>query len=84
MYNFHEDSGHGWLEVGREELAELQISSKISGYSYQMGNRVYLEEDCDAPKFCDAFEQRYGRKTPIEWYYVDGYSEIRNYPNYHA
>ena len=42
-YFFHNDPGHGWLEVGRDEIKGLAIS----GYSYQRGDRVYLEEDGD-------------------------------------
>jgi hypothetical protein len=51
MYNFHSDCGHGWLEVPRAELVALGIADKISHYSYQKGDRVYLEEDCDAAVF---------------------------------
>jgi hypothetical protein len=54
MHNYFTDSGHGWLEVPRAELVELNILNKISGYSYQQGDMVYLEEDCDASTYCDA------------------------------
>jgi len=55
-YNFHSDPGHGWLEVSREELAMLHIDDAISAYSYQRGDKVYLEEDCDAGLFVNALE----------------------------
>lgn len=55
-YNFHSDPGHGWLEVNREELALLHIDDAISSYSYEAGNKVYLEEDCDAALFINALE----------------------------
>jgi hypothetical protein len=55
-YNFYSDPGHGWLEVSREELAMLHIDDAISQYSYQSGDKIYLEEDCDASLFVDALE----------------------------
>lgn len=55
-YNFYVDPGHGWLEVSRSELAMLHIDDSISPYSYQTGDRVFLEEDCDAPLFINALE----------------------------
>jgi hypothetical protein len=55
-YNYYSDPGHGWLEVSREELAMLHIDDAISQYSYQSGDKIYLEEDCDASLFIDALE----------------------------
>ncbi len=57
VYIFHSDPGHGWLEVERSELYQFGIADKITGYSYQEGSRVYLEEDCDASLFADVLEQ---------------------------
>ena len=56
MYRFFEDPGHGWLEVTRAELERLGLLDKISGYSYQSidGLFVYLEEDSDLMKFAKA------------------------------
>ena len=42
------DPGHGWFKVKRELLIKLGIERDISSYSYQRGEYVYLEEDCDA------------------------------------
>lgn len=50
-YTFHEDPGHGWLEVKKQELIKLGIAEKITHYSYQHGDKVYLEEDCDLATF---------------------------------
>ena len=33
-YRFYTDPGHGWLAVKRQELIDLDIIEKISGYSY--------------------------------------------------
>jgi len=77
VYIFHEDPGHGWLEVDRSELEQLGILRKISHYSYQKGNKVFLEEDVDAGIFIDAkkkagepFRHRvvYEENTPIRRY----------------
>jgi len=53
-YKFHYDAGHGWLEVKRKEIEELNLQDKISEYSYICGDCVYLEEDCDFGVFADA------------------------------
>jgi hypothetical protein len=56
--NFHNDGGHGWLECGRELISSADITDKISKYSYQHGDNVYLEEDCDMPLLLDALRKR--------------------------
>lgn len=52
--NFYSDPSHGWLEVKRADLIKLGIEDDISGFSYQKGSKVYLEEDCDMSRFIDA------------------------------
>ena len=54
VYIWHSDPGHAWLEVDRAELIELGILDKISCYSYQKNDKVYLEEDRDAGIFLKA------------------------------
>jgi hypothetical protein len=56
--NFHNDGGHGWLECNRELISSTGIEENISKYSYQRGNDVYLEEDCDMPLLLDALRKR--------------------------
>lgn len=51
---FHTDPGHGWLEVSRADLDTLEIDEKITPYSYQRADRVYLEEDLDAQTYLEA------------------------------
>lgn len=53
-YTFYSDPGHSWLKVTRAELKRLDLCDKISGYSYEDGDYVYLEEDCDASLFLTA------------------------------
>ena len=79
-FDFYSDPAHGWLKVKRQELVELGIESQISGYSYQKGDAVYLEEDSDAPKFTDAWEAKHQIKlmnSQINFKYRAG--RIRTY-----
>jgi hypothetical protein len=46
--NVYNDPGHGWVAIKRDVLIKLGIEHKVSYYSYQRGQTVYLEEDCDA------------------------------------
>lgn len=63
---FHADPSHGWLEVDRADLEALNIASRISRYSYQKENRVFLEEDCDAAHYLRAAEGRGWTVTTTE------------------
>jgi len=49
---FWEDPGHGWLQVPVAIIESLQQKGmKVTPYSYQDDNYVYLEEDCDETEF---------------------------------
>jgi len=79
-YYFHVDAGHGWLAVKRSELKRLEILHLITGYSYQRGGTVYLEEDCDVTTFLkakkeageevtrDMIKERYQERSPVRSY----------------
>lgn len=54
----HSDPGHAWLAVKVSELEMLGIRHEISSFSYVKGKTVYLEEDCDAPKFVKAMREK--------------------------
>ena len=54
------DAGHEWLAVRKSELEDLGIAHQISAYSYQKGSTAYLEGDCDAARFLDAYRAKYG------------------------
>lgn len=54
------DAGHEWLAVKLKELVELNIEHKITEYSYVKGGTVYLEGDCDAAVFIEAYTQKHG------------------------
>lgn len=76
-YIFEQDPGHGWLHVRRAEIERLGIAQAITPYSYQRGDLVFLEEDCDLSTFMRAkeaagepviFDDRYVAHTPIRGY----------------
>lgn len=79
-YHFYCDPSHAWLKVQRKELVELGIEPKISGYSYQKDDDVFLEEDRDASIFADAWEAKHQTKlmnSQIIYHYRAG--RIRTY-----
>ena len=78
---FHSDAGHGWLAVKRELIKDLGIADKITSYSYERGQSVYLEEDCDAFLFLETAKAK-GLQFVIENCKPQNYSKIRNYPSY--
>lgn len=80
-YIFHTDAGHGWLEVHKDELELFGIANEVSSYSYKQGNKVYLEEDCDAGLFINALENK-GIKFSYRTINVDGDSVIRTFKRY--
>ena len=63
---FHEDSGHGWLQVPHELIDQLGIKKDISGYSYRDDLNAYLEEDCDLGIFLLSLGIGYTEDEPQE------------------
>ena len=43
----YSDASHSWGKVKRQVLSNLGLVDKVSAYSYQYKDNVYLEEDCD-------------------------------------
>ena len=77
-FDFHTDSGHGWLKVSTTDLQAIGLSvAEFSTYSYRDGAWLYLEEDLDAGTFIKKWESLRGE---IAIRHVDdGYdSPIRN------
>jgi len=81
-YNFISDSGHGWLAVKKSHITELNLQDSISRFSYVKNNIIYLEEDCDANKFIQAYKNRFGYNPDYCESVVDGQSKIRRYEAY--
>jgi hypothetical protein len=59
-YIWAHDAGHEWLAVKIDQLIELGIAHKISQYSYMKNGTAYLEGDCDAALFIDAYTAKNG------------------------
>ena len=82
FYKFYSDAGHGWIAVKRQELADLEILDKISGYSYQKGKTVYLEEDCDATLFINKLKELDIIYAFTEKICNKDYSPVRSYESF--
>ena len=77
VYTFHEDPGHGWLEVPMEDLRELGVVGKITSCSYRKGDTAYLEEDLDCSTFAKAAKAA-GWTIKPQWVHEDP-TPIRGY-----
>lgn len=82
VFNFHSDSGHGWLAVKLCLIRELGLIPDISQYSYMQGQSAYLEEDGDAPKFIKAFTEKFGFAPKINELESRDNSPIRSFKNF--
>ena len=80
---FYSDPGHGWGAVKRHVLTDLGIADKITRFSYQKGDTVYLEEDCDLPTLTTALSLR-GIWIEHVSKHTDRRSPIRSYENFSA
>ena len=80
-YVFHTDPGHGWLAVPFKDLYALGIEDKISGYSYVKGKTAYLEEDCDAAVFINAYKAKFGKMFAFRESYKER-TQIRYFKDY--
>ena len=83
-FKCYNDSGHGWVAVKRQLLSELNILDKITQFSYQKGQTVYLEEDQDATTFIGAYVAKYGEKPTYISKYTNKSSPIRSYDHFNA
>lgn len=75
------DPGHGWAAVKFSELERLDITHKISRYSYVKGDTVFLEEDCDLSVYLAALRAA-GEAFEFDEHHTNGESRIRNYNSY--
>lgn len=78
---FYSDPGHGWAAVKRDLLTDLGILEKVSQFSYQKGQTVYLEEDCDMSLLISALNLK-GIKVEYEEKSTEKRSPIRNYASF--
>lgn len=78
-----EDPGHGWARFPKNRLIKLGIADKISTYSYQHGDNVFLEEDCDLSVLVGALKAR-GYEVKFSVSHTNRQSKIRSYDQYSA
>lgn len=78
---YYTDPGHGWVAVKRHLLEKLGIADKITYFSYQKGETVYLEEDCDLATFSKAVKEK-GIAVTYREKHTDRNHPIRNYQSY--
>lgn len=82
ILNSYSDPSHGWAKIKRETLRKLGILHKISSYSYQRGDFVYLEEDADLTLLVKTLEAK-GEKLEFRGH-TNPYkrSRIRGYASF--
>lgn len=83
-FKVYNDTQHGWIAVKRILLKNLGIFNKITPFSYQRGQTVYLEEDLDAATFIKAYEVQFGKKPEFEYHNSNYSSPIRRYDHFRA
>ena len=88
-FNRHIDPGHSWFEVPYDLIVDLGIENRISSCSYRQLGTCYLEEDCDAPLFIDAWMKHYGESEfPVESVRHDYWNSpecfVRELPSYYT
>ena len=81
IFHCYSDPQHGWLKVARKKLTSLGIEGKISSCSFQRGDFVYLEEDCDAGIFLNAWKAS-GKTVTFREHSSNKSSRLRSYDRY--
>ena len=82
-FDYIQDAGHGWIKVPVYLLESLHIADKVSHYSYWRAGYGYLEEDCDAALFFNAYHAKHGQDPKLRDRISDR-SRVRNYAQYNA
>jgi len=80
----YSDPGHAWGAVKRKVLDELGLTQKITNYSFQKGQTVYLEEDLDLGTLIDTLKRRAIFYKIEEKNHTNRYSPIRSYERFKA
>lgn len=83
IFDVYADPGHAWCKVPRSLIEELGIAEKITHYSYQRGEHVYLEEDCDLTLFARTMRAN-GHEVHYREHHTDKSSKIRSYDDYRS
>jgi hypothetical protein len=80
-FAYHQDPGHGWIEVPNTLLKQLGIASAISPWSYTRGPLAYLEEDQDAAILLRAIHGR-GEAVALNELHSNSNSFVRGLNQY--
>ena len=79
-FYFYSDPGHGWLAVTRNDVKDVGLTtSDFTQYSDCKGDVLYLEEDCDAGTFLQAWKRKHDAEPEILDRYSNYDSFIRSY-----
>lgn len=81
ILHYYQDPGHGWVKIKRETLCKLGILAKVSHFSYQRGDFVYLEEDCDVSLLYRTMDAK-GQELALRASHTDKQSKIRSYASF--
>jgi hypothetical protein len=85
VFTFHTDPGHGWLQVETSMIRSLALMG-ISTCSYIDGAAhliAFLEEDCDANLFLEAYRAKHPRhEIQFNEKHIDQDHWIRSLPRY--
>ena len=78
----YHDPGHSWAKVPRQTRHDLGIADRITPFSFQRGEYVYLEEDCDMATFLFAWREQRGGVPTFREQFTNRESKIRSYLPY--
>lgn len=60
-FTVYSDPGHAWIKVPEADIKAVGLkAADFTRYSYIDKGHMFLEEDCDAGKFLDAFKRVHG------------------------
>lgn len=79
----YHDPGHSWAKVPVALIDKLGLTYRITPYSYQRNDYVYLEEDCDLATFLHAWHEQIGPTPQFIEKSTNRSSKIRSYAPYH-
>lgn len=83
ILTYYNDPGHGWVKVNRSVAESIMGEAfyRISPFSYQHGDYIYLEEDCDADLFFQYLKDR-GVSYTLKETHCNNRSRIRSYASF--
>ena len=79
---FYADPQHEWLAVPYKMLVDLGIEHNITRYSYRSKHLAYLEGDCDAGVFIEAFKAKHGFTPTWVEKHTNSRSHVRSMLSY--